>query len=264
MKPLDFADFMNFNASVAEDDCPGCLERKKPVAALLCGACESLAVRNGFLAAARKSIPVRFRGARIEANGAVVDAGRTVATRTVVDRMRAMLTGSGLVRGEWLRSAATLAALFAELIDEARRLDVSSDSEWRMRALVRHAARLRWIHACEFDEVRGRGEETLAEAASRASVLVVEDLEPAVATPAGVSALSQAIRRRLSAGKPTIVTTSATPEDLARRFGRSVEEALAGTNPVLDLGVDGVVRDAKVDRNPALHLVGRGRLPGAK
>jgi hypothetical protein len=112
MKPLELADFLNFNGSVAEDDCPGCLERQKPLAAPLCRVCESVNARTRFLADSRNAIPIRLRGARIEPDGSAVDTRGTVATRIVVDRMRAMFTGSGLVRVEGLRSGATLAALF--------------------------------------------------------------------------------------------------------------------------------------------------------
>jgi hypothetical protein len=247
----------------AEDECLECFAYMKPAAAPRCRVCEDGRSRDRFLATARGLVPAGFQSAKLV--GEQVTLGdRAFASPTTIARVREMFDGSGIVRGDAIVAGAILAAIFHELIDAARLCEVRNEADWKTSTLVRRASLLRWYPAFMFDEACARGEARSLDGATRASVLVVQDLEPNVLTPAGASLLNQTIRRRIHEGRPTIVTTGAMLADIARRFGSTMGQALVATHPVLDLGVDGVVRDAKVDRNPALHLVGRGSLPGAK
>lgn len=224
---------MSFESFVRENPCPRC-KRPKPVAAKACGACESRDRREHVLAAARASIPERLRSATVDEAGVVLGP-RRVMPRAVLARVRPMLAGSGLIRGAASMAMTALAALLGELLDEAAWVEAKSDADWRVDPLVVRASRVRWMPALVFDEPQGRGDAPLGESAARASILVIADLVPETMTFDGATIVSGVVRRRRDAGKPTIVTTGATREELSRRFGASFEEALTTDVPLLDL-----------------------------
>ena len=220
---------------VAENACP-CGKAKKPVKATVCRRCERAALRAAYLLVGETSVPERFRGAAVNAQGVCLDGqGKPVAAASVVGHVRAMCTASGLIRGQSTRAAMVIAALFAEVVAAAKAVEVEGDTAWKGHALVRRAARLRWLPAFAFEAEKGKGEESIVDAACRGSVLVIEDLVPETLPHGAATALGHTVRRRLHEGKATIVTTGATPGELARRLGASFEEALSAVTPVMDL-----------------------------